>query len=333
MPDIDFKSIGQQAVTMANEAQTEAPASTPADSGATTSTQLVSSTPVVPTPPQTGQTPVTATPVQTEVAIPVDMGNGRVENLTPTQIAQKLKDSEAGALRQADYTKKTQEVKLQREEVARQRQEAEHIYLQLQQEHQRLQQLANNPQLQQQFAQQQQQQPQLDPSQPITVGQMQQVMAAYNQQFQQLAQVQQGFLPAVDKRAAEIVEDKMQVASYAQSINSTLDGIFKENPILQAEPEFEDILRYRVASLSPQTLEETQQAFQKIGAEMASNLRKPFEVAQQQQQIRHQQVVSQGIEPPGGVPPQPTAPSFKNEKGQLDWKKLKEAAISLTGQQ
>jgi hypothetical protein len=166
----------------------------------------------------------------------------------------------------------------------------------------------------------------------MTIGQAQQMAQVIANQFQAIQQQQAGNISTIDARAKEIVNDQMQVASYAESINSTLGELYTAQPILKTIPEFEDVLRYRVAQLQPNDIQEAQQAFQQIGAQMAKAVEDSFNSRNQQQLVQRQNLVNQGIEPPGGAAPQPQAPSFKNDKGQLDWNKLKAAAVSLAGQ-
>jgi hypothetical protein len=275
------------------------------------------------TPPPAGAAPATSgqTPSTAEEKVyELSLGNGRVEKLTEAQ----LREAYLSGLRLQDYTRKTQE-------IAAQRAEAEKVYLQLQQAQQAIQArqaILNNPQAMIAEAQRQiaAQQP-IDPNQPMTMGQgmeMAQAIAAKLQEQQQLVtqQTQQ-----LQEEAQRYVEDRLQVANYAESINSTLNEVYQQHPILKVRPEMEDILRFKVAKLQPRSLEEAQQAFRQVAADEAKAYEDYFNQRQQQQVAARQTLATQGIEPPGGAAPQPSQPSFRKPNGDLDWNKLKEAAI------
>jgi hypothetical protein len=178
-------------------------------------------------------------------------------------------------------------------------------------------------------------QPQFDPSQPMTIGQAQQMAQAIAQQMDAVRQGSVGNIQqmqqSMEQAADRIVSDKLQVANYAETINSTLNEIWNDHPVLKVTPENEDILRYRVAQLQPATVEEAKVAFKTIAREMATGIESTFSARLQQQQAQRATLAATGTEPPGGVAPQIQAPSFKDNKGALDWNKLKEAALGIAG--
>ncbi len=308
---MDFAALGAQATEMINTASSEAtsqaaaaaPASQPATQDPNGAQQPVQGA----SQPSTQQPAAVADPnVQAsgqpvaEPTFQVDLGNGRVESLTQSQ----LKEAYLNGLRQADYTKKTQE-------AAQLRQQAEQVLSHY-----------NNPQniltaAQRLLAQQQPQAPQqpIDPNKPITVGEMQQVMSAMNQQYQQLGQQAQAY-----------VEDRLAVANYAENINSELGKIYDKYPSLKALPEYEDVLRYRVAQSQPASLEEAVQRFNTIAAEMHTKIGGVFTQQQQQQAAAKQQFVQSGAEGPGGAAPAQQAPKYTDNRGRVDWTRLGNAA-------
>lgn len=321
MPDIDFGSLGQQATALVNESNaapttgaTTTSVQAPADQSALSQQQSTQPAGVQPptgseqsaiTPPATpsGQ------PSQAEPTYDVDLGNGRIEKLTQSQI----RDLHGSGLRQADYTKKTQELAQHRQIVE---QAAERLQLQMQQ-FEAVQRLQSNPELAKQFLQQQQQA--ADPNRPVTAADLQQFQ-------QQLVQQQQ----ALQQGAQAYVENRLQVANMAESINATLNEVYKETPALKQLPELEDVMRYRVAQLNPQSLEEAQQAFKNVAKDLASSLGISAVNRQQQQQQASQQLAATGTQPPGGAAVGQQKPNFYNKgKRDIDWKALAGAATQV----
>ena len=320
MPDIDFASLGAQAAGMIDSSNAAAA------SGATVeSVQAPADTSALgtqPNPQPTGvqqpaggeQTPslqpnAGGQPQQqtVEPTFDVDFGNGRVEKLTQSQI----RELHSNGLRQADYTRKTQELAQQRQLVE---QAAQRVQLQLQQA-EALRQLQSNPELANKILEQQRQA--ADPNRPVTLAELQAFQQNLTQREQTLQQTAQSY-----------VEDRLQVANFAESINATLNEIYRELPALQKVGELEDVMRYKVAQLKPNNLEEAQQAFKQVAKDLATQLGiSPSVNRQQQQQQVNQQLSATGTQPPGGTAPGQQKPSFYNKgKRDIDWSRLAEAA-------
>jgi hypothetical protein len=167
----------------------------------------------------------------------------------------------------------------------------------------------------------------------MTQGQAMQLAQALSERVQQIESGIGTRAEAVRKEAEQYVEDRLAVANYAESINQTLDGAYKQYPVLKALPEIEDILRYRVAQSQPESIEQTREAFQAAAKELAQSLGAVYAAQQQQQVVQRQALTTQGIEPPGGAVPQPPQESYRQADGKLDWKKMREAALLITQQQ
>lgn len=323
---MDFASLGAQAKEMiaANPVQ-EPTLTTPPAATVTPSENLPTPQPLT----SQQQTPaITGTPTPAEAKIyELNLGNGRVEKLTEEQ----LRDAYQNGLRQSDYTRKTQE-------LARHRAEVEGIIQQVQAQQQQYQaevnyarQLLNNPQMliatAQQYIQAQQPQTPLDPNSPVTVAQTQQMAQGIAQRLQAIEQGMVQRITDTQHQAEQYVQRQMEVAKYSESINGTLSKLYTDQPILKAVPEFEDVLRFRVAQLQPQSIEETIQAFQTVGKELAGQVAQNFNNAQQVQVAQRATLSAQGIEPPGGAAPQPTQQSY-TKNGKIDWNSLQNAALS-----
>ncbi len=334
-PTVDFAKVGAQAI--ASMEQTPA---APVGSG------QVPATPA--TPPPAAAVSGNADPAQAVVTDPnpgvpaspdkvytIEFPDGKTEQVTAAQ----LKEWRDGGLRLADYTRKTTE-------VARQREEIDRLMPQLQSMQEDLkvvQALKQNPELivslAQRYVAEQQANGQLpggdprggfDPNAPVTAGQIAHMVQAMAERMQQ---IEQGSADNINR----VVQDRLQVQSFAQTVDRTIADVFAKHPILSAIPENEDIIRYRVAQMRPQTLEEAVQRFQEVGEVLANDLLAKAGVAQQTQhnQQIHQRIL--GTEPPrvGAVPPLATTtqPGDYVKNGQLDWAKLRGAALGYVQDQ
>lgn len=313
--DIDFSGIGKQAIEMINSAPPsgtpETPAAVPA-SPSPVETPVAAAT-IDAAPVITGQ----AAPVAPEQTFDVDMGGGKIEKLTVAQV----RELHANGLRQQDYTRKTQE-------LSRQRSEVEAVYSQLQQVQTELQRRA---QLIQQASQPPvPEQPPIDPTQPMTYAHGMQMAQAFQERMQQLESGWGQQAQTAQEQAAQYVEDRLQIGKYAEGINATLGEIYQQQPLLKAVPEFEDMLRFRVSQLAPTSIEETQQAFRTVSADLVKNIESAFNARQQQQVVQRTALTTQGIEPPGGAVPQAPTPNYRKSDGKLDWDRLRDAALQLT---
>lgn len=300
---IDFSALGQQVTDLINSGNVESTPETPAAPSAPAASEQ---------PPAAVETPSTEQPVtgmEQPPAAPqtyqVDLGNGRVETLT----AEQLRDAYQSGLRQADYTRKTQEL------AAERRQMNEVLG--------RFQQVLSNPQLTSQLLQrqlqQQQGQPQIDPNAPLTIGAAQQSLAQMQQQM--LAQTQ------------EYVSNQITTANYAESINKTVGDVFSTHPVLKVNPQSEDVLRWQVAQkiTAQTTLAEAQELFKSEAAAMAKAYDDFYAQRQQQAEAEKAKLAKNGIEPPSsGSAPQPAKPTYMKGGGsrQIDWAALTQAALT-----
>lgn len=305
MADINYADLGQKVTEMINSGASTESVPVPETVVDPTSQQQNTSvnadgqqqpTPPVNT-PSSDDTSAQGTPQEQPKTYEVDFGNGRVETLTAAQI----KELHESGLRQADYTKKTQE-------LANERKQVEGIK-------ERIQQVVSNPQWmlqlaqQQLAAQQQQQQQQIDPNQPVS-------FAAAQQMQQQL-----------QEQTARYVQDQLATAKYAENINDTLGGLFKSHPVLTVNPENEDIIRYRVAQQMDEntTLPQAQALFKAEAEKLAKAYDEFYTQRSQQAEAQRAQLAKTGTESPGGAAPQPTKPSYVTN-GKVDWAKLAKAA-------
>lgn len=320
--DFDFAAVNAQ-VTEYLDKQRDSGDSAPAGDG-TPATPPASITPPA-TPPASTTPPPNAAPVVDD-GIEVEFEPGKVQKLTKDEIKQ-------GMLRQADYTRKTQElatVRKQAEEILQRGQQFE-------QEREQLRQVLSDPRALMYLAQQQlaaAQGPQFDPEAPATMATIAQ-LAQQNQQAlqQQLALVEQNMGSAAEQAKQAAVDEvvgRIETAKHSETINAKLASIYESNPILQSVPEIEDVIRYRVSQMQPQTIEEALKAFEKVSGDVASAMGAKFTDARKEQALTKQKLVGGGIEPPGGAAvPTNTPTSFRDSKTNvIDWKSLGAAAAA-----
>lgn len=320
--DLDFNKLGSEANAMLESDNTPAP-ETPV-----TPTPAVSQPASVPvTSTQPSVTPTPAIPGQVSPAeekLQLDFGNGKTESLTRAEIAQKLLEAERSGLRQSDYTRKTQE-------IAQARAEALKVYEQVQQMQRDYEARLNNPQALLEEAQRRiaANQP-IDPTKPMTMAEGIQLAQAMREELKRVHETSLTAVQEREKAAQQYVEDRLAVENYSTQINRTLNGVYEKHPVLKVLPEMESVIRFKVAQLEPTTIEETQKAFETVGAQIANDIAKQFQVKQQAAEAARAQLAATGIEPPGGVAPQVSKPDFTAKGGRdLDWSKLKDAALSV----
>lgn len=309
VPTVDFGSLAAQASEMITAGNTSTSSTPPSVPTAPAEGQTSASLPAAFTSP----TPTSPT-LQVETApqaqqpppgtIPVDLGNGRVEHVTSEQ----LREWHANGLRQADYTRKTQELAEQRRQI--------------QEAGQYIQQTLNNPsallQLAQQHYSQQPNTPQaVDPNAPVTMAQL-----------QQFAQLQQQSYANLQQQAQQYVENRLQVANYAENINQTLGEVFTQHPVLKLDPSTEEVLRWKVSQMNPQDLPSTQAAIKSVAAEMAGKYQNFYQSQQQSATVQRAQLAATGTVAPGGAAPQALQqPTYQKPDGGLDWNALAAAAL------
>lgn len=321
--EFDFSSISQQVAEHLSKADSGT-SPDPAPAGSAGASGQPAPTPAPDAGGQPDASSASSAKPAPDATVEVDFGDGRVEKLTPKQI----KD---GYLRQQDYTKKTQE-------LATQRKQAEAVlgeYQKLSQERQEVISLLQNPQALMYLAQQQlaaSQGPNFDPNAPASLGQAAELAQA---QTAQLAQYVQQLEKAMDQRdqatrveAAQMVKDQLEFVEYSKSITGTLNKVWETHPVLKAVPEIEDVIRFRVAQLQPQSIEDTLQAFESVGADVAKQLGEKFSEVNKAQAIAKQKLATGGIEPPGGSGLPASQPqSYRDPKtNSVDWNRLSDAA-------
>lgn len=169
-----------------------------------------------------------------------------------------------------------------------------------------------------------------DPNEIATVGDAQRIAAEQAKTFEQkAAEMQQALEQGLANVEAKIRFEE-QKAKHDIAINSTLTDIFTKNPVLNAFPNAEQVIRFEVSKLvTPETTEaEALEYFQQVSADIVKKLgahvtanKKVTAVAKAKAKLE-----TKSIEPPGGAAPQLKPTNFKDADGKVDLNKVKNAA-------
>lgn len=250
------------------------------------------------------------------------------------------------------FTSEMQRLATERKAVtAAQEQQAQQqqALAQLQQERNQLAALLQNPQLLQQYAQQvaQPQAPTAESvlaqlgfnnqdeivtvadamkiAQHLSNMQVTQATGALQHQFQQAFEQ----LAAREAVIKQDIRDAQETESYISSLNDTFTETLKANPILSAVPQVEELIRYEVSRMNPATLEDAQDAIQKVAGEIVESLNQRFIEQNKSKVIAKQKLATQTIEPPvgTGVQPQPIQ-AVDSKTGKVNWDQLRKQAES-----
>ena len=98
-------------------------------------------------------------------------------------------------------------------------------------------------------------------------------------------------------------------------------------------PNADQVLRYEVLQLQPQTPEETVEAFKTVFGGWVENYKATVAETTKQTVLAKQKLVKNNIQPPGGAPPQQTPQNFKKVnphtgKTEVDWDAIRAVSLS-----
>jgi hypothetical protein len=156
----------------------------------------------------------------------------------------------------------------------------------------------------------------------VTHSEAQQLVAAKTATLEeQIKTVVKGVEDRIAEATKEI-EAKREIAAHSIVINSTLTDIFTANPVLKSIPRAEELIRYEVAQLNPQTEGEALAAFRQVAQGMVEDIGQHFQAQRKIQVVTaaKQKLESKSIEPAGGSAPQPAPTNYKNADGSVNWK-------------
>jgi hypothetical protein len=303
MPDIDFSAIGAQVEDFVNNQSGGDPTPAPVTPPAPADSQLAAGQP--------------GSPVPAPEEFPVDQ---HLDKLVTVKIDGKtervpLREALSGYSRTADYTRKTQE-------LATQRQQVEQMVTSYMQEREQLAQFLSNKDLVDEYrrrafgeaaAQPQHQAP--NPGDIPTVQEVQQMLHS------QQAEVRQWAADYIAQVTAE-AETRTQASTIVGVINDSMGGLLQD-PLLQSIPKADVLIRRMAQEKNPGNVEELREALRSSADELKSSLQRQIDEANKRAAAGRNTLVNKGIEPPGGQPLTPQPKSYVNKKsGQVDWKSI-----------
>lgn len=300
---IDFNSLYEKAMDL------------PTDSAPAPSVAAESDTPP---PASPAETKILDLPEDAQVRIKVD---GQ-EQVVP------VREYKDGIQREAAFTKRMQQ-------LADQRREAESVMAQRAAELERQAQMLAYAEQQLRMRQQPAPTPapvaKPDPNEIATLGEVQQSLASFQAQLaQQQAVREQQFFAQLQQAGQQLREEQAVQADasrYTAALNATLDQ--EDFRMLRdAIPYAEESIRFQVAQLNPETIDEAIQFTDQVVKEWADKLRTSSTDYLKRQEVAKARAK---MAPPAGSPPPPSRPvtrqAFK-KNGQIDWDVLRERSLS-----
>jgi hypothetical protein len=308
MPDIDFSSISAQVQDYVNnQGGSPSPAPDPAPQ-ATPDPQLAADPAGSPAPVAPEDFPVDQH-LDKLVTVKID---GKTERVP-------LREALSGYSRTADYTRKTQE-------LATQRQQVEQMVTSYMQEREQLAQFLNNKELVAEYArrafglempvapQPHAQAP--NPGDIPTVAEVQQMLQS------NVAEVRNWAANYIAQVTAE-AETRTQAAQITGVIQDTM-GTLLQDPLLQSIPKADVLIRRMAQEQNPANVEELRVALRSSADELKASIQRQIDEAQKRAVVGREKLVNKGIEPPGGQPLTPQPKTYVNRKaGSVDWNAIR----------
>lgn len=318
MPDIDFSAISAQVHEFANNQEGADPAPAPAPSA----------DPGTPDPAQVQ--PGTPDPAAAPAPAPEEFAvDQHLDKLVTVKIDGKtervpLREALAGYSRTADYTRKTQE-------LAAQRQQVEQMVASYLQEREQIAQFLNNRELVSEYmrrafgAEAPASQPQLpNPGDIPTVAEVQQMLQSNVAEVRNWAA---NYIAQVTQEA----ETRTQAATITGVINDTMSTLLQD-PLLQSIPKADVLVRRMAQEKNPANVEELRNALRSSADELKMSIQRQIDEAQKRAAVGRDKLVNKGIEPPGGQPITPQPKTYVDKKsGNVNWANIRgdvEAALT-----
>lgn len=129
---------------------------------------------------------------------------------------------------------------------------------------------------------------------------------AFNQTLEQRATaILRGVDEAITKRINDL-KDSHEVATFDRQIVKTINDNLEANPALKAIPKIDQLIRYEVGLMQPQTPQEMFDAISTVSKGIVEQLDQTYNTAFQAKQIVKEKLATEGIEGPGGQAPNTT---------------------------
>lgn len=148
---------------------------------------------------------------------------------------------------------------------------------------------------------------------------------------------EQAMLASFEQKAAQVFTSKIEalhqaseVANYDRQINAHIDSLKAEHPVLAQVPQLNDLLRWEVSQMKPNSPQEMLEAFNERARAYAEGFDEHYRAQQQATQAAKAKLVTHGVEAPTGrtatITPQASKPFVKG--GKADWGSLDAAVRS-----
>jgi hypothetical protein len=304
------------------------------------------SEPAAPATPETPVTPVEGTPAVVEEPAaaerkPVSLKDEDFVEVVVDGTPQLMsyKDAKAGWSRTAKFTQEMQQVRQREAELEQRAQTVDQIV----EQRDTLVSFLKNKDLvsrymQEVFGQAQQQAAQqlvaqgADPGEVATLQEAEAIAARHVQGIEQRLQETVTNLHSEISRATQELEDKREIAAFASELDTHVDKIFSENPVLKVIPNANELVRYEVSKMHPRNIAEAKQMFIDVTQSMVEGIRSQFVSQNKQAVVEKQKLTTINLEPPGGSAPVVAPTSYKGKDGKVDWNALRATALTYLNQ-
>lgn len=149
-----------------------------------------------------------------------------------------------------------------------------------------------------------------------------------------LSETEKSIDEKLDKRIQKFNEDADRAKS-VQAINtlidSTIDAMVKDIPLLKGIPHVKDAIRKDLAKLKSKNVEELKENLATVAKGYVEEIEDAVTTTNKTKVTQKEKLVTRTIQPSGGSPVTPTpinAKDVKTAEGGIDWKKLRELAAN-----
>lgn len=156
------------------------------------------------------------------------------------------------------------------------------------------------------------QQSQIDPNQPLTMHQAQELLqrqqAEVGKQFQQVQQFTQAEIAKIHQ-----MDFARQAAALEGEVSGYISTLLKDDSmsVLSSVDGIEDVLCADAMKLAPTNFDQTKAAIKQVAAARAEKMNAHYKEMLKASAAQQTQLAQKGIEPPGGTGVTPTPTTFK----------------------
>jgi hypothetical protein len=168
----------------------------------------------------------------------------------------------------------------------------------------------------------------------IVGSRMGEIEQRFGQTLEQRAEVILGKVnEVVDQKLAEL-RDAHEVSQFNTQIAKTIKDNLDTNPALKAIPRIEELIRFEVGQMQPESVEEMLEAINVVSKGIVEGLQETYNQSRSAQLIAREKLVKEGIEPPVGAPVNNLVKKEENfvlPGGKMNWKALAAKGKAVIG--